>query len=258
MKMDLSGKTALVTGSTMGIGFAIAMGLQAAGAQVIITGRTQDRVDAALAKLEDGAQGLAGDLSSPDGFDRLLTAFPHVDIVISNLGIFQPIDFFEADDDVWERHWQINVMVGVRLARAYLPKMAGKNWGRFIFISSESAYNIPQDMIHYGVSKTADVSLARGLAKRMSGTGVTVNSIIPGPTLSEGVADMLKSQVVEGKTLQDAATEFVKANRPSSIIQRPATVDEVANMVVYVASPLSSATTGAALRVDGGVVDFIV
>lgn len=258
MKIDLSGKTALVTGSTAGIGFAIAKGLRDAGADIAINGRTQDNVDSALARLGGAARGLAMDLGTPEGARDLVAAAPSFDIVVNNVGIFQPSDFFDTTDDVWERHWQINVMTGVRMARAYLPGMAERGWGRMLFLGSESAFNIPVDMIHYGVSKTADVSLARGLAKRMAGTGVTVNSILPGPTLSEGVAAMLKAEVTAGKTLEQAGADFVKAHRPTSIIGRPATVDEVANLVVYLASPLASATTGAALRVDGGVIDSIM
>ena len=257
MKIDLSGKSALVTGSTGGIGFAIARGLQEAGAAVVINGRTSANVDEALARLGGAARGRALDLASPEGARDLVALEPAFDIVVNNLGIFQPQDFFNTDDAIWERHWQVNVMAGVRLARAYLPPMAARGWGRMIFLGSESAFNIPVEMIHYGVSKTADVSLARGLAKRMAGTGVTVNSILPGPTLSEGVAEMLKPGMAGGKSLEEAGAEFVRAHRPTSLIQRLATVDEVASMAVYLASPLASATTGAALRVDGGVVDFI-
>ncbi|MFG1213133.1 SDR family oxidoreductase [Xanthobacter flavus] len=258
MKIDLTGKTALVTGSSEGIGFAIAKGLSQAGATVVVNGRSEAKVAEAVARIGGTTRGQAIDLGTAEGAAALVAAEPAFDIVVNNLGIFQPSDFFETDDAVWDRHWAINVMSGVRLARAYLPGMAERGWGRMLFLGSESAFNIPADMIHYGVSKTADVSLARGLAKRMAGTGVTVNSILPGPTLSEGVAAMLKDAVAAGKTLEEAGADFVKAHRPSSIIQRPASVEEVANMAVYIASPLSSATTGAALRVDGGVIDFIV
>lgn len=258
MQIDLSGKSALVTGSTEGIGFAIAEGLHAAGAQVVVNGRTQAKVDAAVSRLGGAARGRAIDLGTPEGTSELIAVEPAFDIVVNNLGIFQPSDFFETPDETWERHWQVNVMSGVRLARAYLPKMAARGWGRMLFVGSESAFNIPVEMIHYGVSKTADVSLARGLAKRMAGTGVTVNSILPGPTLSEGVREMLKEEIAAGKTPEEAGADFVKAHRPSSILGRPASAEEVANMAVYLASPLASATTGAALRVDGGVIDFIV
>ena len=257
MKIDLTGKTALVTGSTDGIGFAIARGLQDAGADVVINGRSQEKVDGALTRLGGNARGLAADLATADGCRALVAAEPRFDIVVSNLGIFKSGDFFDTDDTVWDQHWQTNVMAGVRLARAYLPAMADSKWGRFIFLGSESAFNIPVDMVHYGVTKTADVALARGLAKRMAGTGVTVNSILPGPTMSDGMAASLQDQVKDGKSLADAGIDFVKKNRPTSIIERTATVDEVANLVVYVASPQASATTGAALRVDGGVIDSL-
>ena len=258
MIIDLTGKTALVTGSSEGIGFAIAKGLAQAGAAVVVNGRSEAKVAEAVARIGGAARGRAIDLGTAEGAAALVAAEPAFDIVVNNLGIFQPSDFFETDDDVWDRHWAVNVMSGVRLARAYLPGMAARGWGRMLFLGSESAFDIPADMIHYGVSKTADVSLARGLAKRMAGTGVTVNSILPGPTLSEGVAAMLQDEVAAGKTLEQAGADFVMAHRPSSIIQRPASVEEVANMAVYIASPLASATTGAALRVDGGVIDFIV
>ena len=258
MNIDLSGKIALVTGSTEGIGFAIARGLQEAGAQVIVNSRSAHKVEAAVARLGGKARGHAIDLGDANGCAALIAAEPKADIVVSNLGIFQPADFFEADDAAWDSHWQVNVMAGVRLARAYLPRMAAAAWGRFVFVSSESAFNIPVEMIHYGVSKTADVALARGLAKRMAGTGVTVNSVLPGPTFSEGAAQMLKQQVDAGGSFEEAGIAFVRTHRPTSIIERPATVEEVANMVVYIASPQASATTGAALRVDGGVVDSLV
>jgi NAD(P)-dependent dehydrogenase (short-subunit alcohol dehydrogenase family) len=259
MNIDLSGKTALVTGSTEGIGFAIAQGLATASATVIINGRTQTKVDVAVARLGDKARGVAADLGSVGGHDALIAAVPQADIVVSNLGIFQPADFFDTDDATWDRHWQTNVMAAVRLARAYLPGMAAKRWGRFLLLGSESAFNIPVEMIHYGVSKTAVVALARGLAKRMAGSGVTVNSVLPGPTLSEGVEAMLETERIQsGNPIEEVAAAFVQAHRSSSIIQRAATVEEVANMVVYLASPLASATTGAALRVDGGVIDTLM
>lgn len=259
MNIDLSGKTALVTGSTEGIGFGIAQGLARAGAMVIVNGRTQAKVDAAAARIGGSVRGVMADLASAQGHDQLVAAVPRADIVVSNLGVFQPADFFDTDDATWDRHWQVNVMAGVRLARAYLPGMEAAGWGRFLFLGSESAFNIPVEMIHYGVSKTADVALARGLAKRMAGTGVTVNSVLPGPTLSEGVQVMLEDERARsGKPIEEVAADFVQEHRPSSIIRRAATVEEVANMVVYLASPLASATTGAALRVDGGVIDTLM
>ena len=258
MKIDLSGRTAIVTGSTEGIGFAIASGLADAGASVVINGRSQAKVEMAVAKLGGRARGVAADLGTVEGHAALVAAEPNAGIVVSNLGVFEPIDFFDADDATWDRHWQINVMAGVRLARAYLPGMEAAGWGRFLLLGSESAFNIPVEMIHYGVSKTADVALARGLAKRMAGTGVTVNSILPGPTLSEGVAAMLEPERARsGRPIEDVAADFVTTHRSSSIIRRAATVEEVANMVVYLASPQAAATTGAAVRVDGGVIDTL-
>lgn len=258
MKIDLSGKIAIVTGSTEGIGFAIAKGLAEAGATVVVNGRTDAKVDAAVTRLGGSARGISADLGTTEGHATLVAAEPEADIVVSNLGIFQLADFFDTDDTVWDQHWQVNVMAGVRLARAYLPGMEAKGWGRFLLLGSESAFNIPVEMIHYGVTKTADVALARGLAKRMAGTGVTVNSVLPGPTLSEGVAAMLEEERARsGRSIEEVATDFVTTHRSSSIIRRAATVEEVANMVVYLASPQAAATTGAALRVDGGVIDTL-
>lgn len=263
MQIDLSGKTALVSGSTSGIGLAIVKGLAASGARVVLNGRGQEAVDRALAavKAETPAaelEGFAGDLGTAEGCAALVARHPAVDILVNNLGIYGPRDFFEIPDEEWTRFFEVNVLSGVRLARAYLPGMERQGWGRVVFVSSESAFNIPADMIHYGVTKTAGVSVARGLAKRMARTGVTVNSVLPGPTLSEGVAEMLKGEVEKtGKPVEEVATEFVRANRSSSIIGRAATVEEVANLVVYTCSPQASATTGAALRVDGGVWDSL-
>lgn len=263
MQIDLSGKTAIVTGSTAGIGLASAKGLAASGATVVITGRTKKAVDAVINDVAAVAprariQAVASDLGTAEGCNALIQAQPACDILVNNVGIYTVQDFFETPDSEWSRFFEINIMSGVRLSRAYVPGMVKKNWGRVLFLSSESGLNIPADMIHYGMTKTAVLAIARGLAKRLAGTGVTVNSILPGPTLSEGVAVMLKETMKKtGKTFEQAATEFVRTNRPSSIIRRPATVEEVANLVVYAASPQSSATTGAALRVDGGVVDTI-
>ncbi|TGN95689.1 SDR family NAD(P)-dependent oxidoreductase [Burkholderia sp. USMB20] len=259
MIINLSGKIALVTGSTAGIGFGVVQGLAAAGATVVLNGRIQDEVDAAVTKLRGAVRGVVAELGTIEGHQTLVDAVPAADIVVSNLGIIEQSDFFVTDDETWARHWNVNVMAGVRLARSYLPGMKEKGWGRFIFLGSESAFNIPVEMIHYGVSKTADVALARGLAKRMAGTGVTVNSVLPGPTLSESVTSMLERQRGNSeRSIEDLAKDFVKKHRSSSIIQRATTINEVANMIVYLASPQATATTGAAVRVDGGVIDTIM
>jgi len=260
MQIDLTNRTAIVTGSTAGIGLAIARGLAEAGAEVVVNGRTQAAVDRAVDSLggAEKVRGVAADLASAEGCASLVAAVPACDILINNMGIFEQKDFFDIPDEDWERFFATNVMSGVRLSRAYLQGMAARGWGRVVFISSESALNVPAAMIHYGFSKTAQLSVARGLAKRMAGTGVTVNAVLPGPTKSDGVAAMLKDAADKsGQTIDEVGNAFVKTNRSSSIIQRMASVEEVANMVVYVASPQASATTGAALRVDGGVVDTI-
>jgi NAD(P)-dependent dehydrogenase (short-subunit alcohol dehydrogenase family) len=263
MNIDLSGKTALVTGSTAGIGYAIAKGLAASGAGVVINGRGQDKVDAAVANLKQAVsgakvRGIAADVSTAEGCDALLKALPDVDILINNAGIFEPKNFFNIPDEDWSRFFEVNVMSGVRLSRAYLSGMLKRNWGRIIFISSESALNIPNEMIHYGMTKTAQLAVSRGLAKLTRGTAVTVNSVLPGPTMSDGVETMLKALAKErGQTVEEAAANFVKQHRPDSLLQRFASVDEVANMVVYAASKEASATNGAALRVEGGVVNSI-
>jgi NAD(P)-dependent dehydrogenase (short-subunit alcohol dehydrogenase family) len=263
MKIDLSGKTAIITGSTAGIGFAIAKGLAEAGATVVVNGRKAAALDKAVATLASAVpgakiRGVAADVGSAQGCAALLEAEPSADILVNNAGIYGPQDFFDTPDEEWQRFFDVNVMSGVRLSRAYLPGMADRNWGRVVFISSESGLNIPADMIHYGFTKTANLSVSRGLAKRLAGTGVTVNAVLPGPTLTEGVEDMLRDAAQKaGQSITEAANAFVRQERSSSIIQRIATVDEVANMVVYVCSPQASATTGAALRVDGGTLDTI-
>lgn len=263
MKIDLTGKTAIVTGSTKGIGHATAAGLAQTGAHVVVTGRNAEDVEAAIASIRDTVpqaelSGVAADLATPEGAKALLDAAPKCDILVNNAGIFGGHDFFDADDDLWQRYWDVNVMSGVRLARAYLPAMEKAGWGRVIFLGSESSFNIPADMIHYGVTKTAYVSLARGLAKRMAGTGVTVNSVLPGPTLSDGMKAGLKDKVDDtGKSYEEVAAEFVKENRPSSVLQRATSVEEVANMIVYACSVQASGTSGASLRVEGGVIDTI-
>ncbi|HZR89660.1 MAG TPA: SDR family oxidoreductase [Bradyrhizobium sp.] len=264
MHIDLSGKTALVTGSTAGIGYAIAKGLAASGAEVVINGRGQDKVDAAVAKLKQAiagakVRGIAADVSTAEGCDALTRALPDLDILINNAGIFEPKNFFKIPDEDWSRFFDVNVMSGVRLSRAYLSGMLKRNWGRIVFISSESALNIPTEMIHYGMTKTAQLAVARGLAKLTRGTAVTVNSVLPGPTMSEGVETFVQDLARQnGQSLEEAAANFVKQHRPSSLLQRFASVDEVANLVVYVASKEASATNGAALKVEGGIVDTII
>ena len=259
MNLQLEGKRALVTGSTAGIGFAIAEALANEGATVIVNGRTQKRVDEALARLKGRGEGIAADLSPAAGAEEVFRRHPHVDILINNLGIFEPKPFEQISDDDWRRFFEVNVLSGVRISRHYLPGMKQRNWGRIIFISSESAVQIPAEMIHYGMTKTAQIAVARGLAETTKGTDVTVNSVLPGPTASEGVGDFVKSMAVAQNT--DAASverEFFRTVRPSSLLQRFARTEEVAALVTFVASPLSSATNGAALRVDGGVVQAIL
>ncbi len=263
MKIDLTDKTALVTGSTAGIGLAIAKGLAQAGAKVVVNGRKQATVDRGIAAVHEvckaaAVSGVAADVATAEGCDALIKAAPSVDILINNAGIFEPKPFFDISDADWTRFFETNVMSGVRLSRAYLPGMLERNWGRIIFISSESAVNIPVEMIHYGFTKTAQLSVAQGIAQLTAGTDVTVNSVLPGPTRSEGVEDFLKSMAESaGKTPDEMAATFVKTHRPQSLIGRFASVEEVANMVIYAASKEASATNGAALRVEGGILRTI-
>jgi NAD(P)-dependent dehydrogenase (short-subunit alcohol dehydrogenase family) len=259
MDLQLSGKRALITGSTAGIGLAIAEALSREGAQVIINGRKPDAVTAAADRLraQTGAevQGFAGDLTTAAAAEDLLRQFPDVEILVNNLGIFEPKAFEDISDADWTRFFEANVLSGVRLARLYLPAMRRANWGRIIFVSSESAVQIPVEMIHYGMTKTAQIAVARGLAEAVAGTGITVNSVLPGPTRSRGVGEFVEALAAnEGKTFEAFETEFFEKVRPTSLIKRFAAPEEVASLVAYVASPLASATTGTALRVDGGVV----
>lgn len=264
MNIDLSGKTALVTGSTAGIGRAIAQGLAAAGARVVVNGRKEPSVEAAVEKLKRAApgariEGVAADVATARGCAELMRAVPAVDILVHNAGIFEPKDFFDIPDADWTRFFETNVMSGVRLSRAYMKGMLERNWGRIVFVSSESAIQIPKEMIHYGFTKTAELAVSRGLAELTAGTGVTVNSVLPGPTRSEGVEEFLAAMAKQAGVSVDAmAQSFVKQHRPTSLLQRFATVEEVANMIVYACSKEASATNGAALRVDGGVVRSIV
>ncbi len=259
MDLQLQGKLALVSGSTAGIGLAIAHTLAREGARVIVNGRTQAAVDATVERLraETGGpvEGFAGDLSTAAAAEEVVRRHPGIDILVNNLGIFEPKDFEDIPDEDWMRFFEVNVLSGVRLARLVLPAMKRSNWGRILFISSESALQIPTEMIHYGVSKTAQIAVARGLAESVAGTGITVNSVLPGPTTSRGVGDFVQDMArANGKRFEQVEAEFFETVRPTSLIKRFATPQETASLVAYLASPLASATTGAALRVDGGVV----
>ena len=259
MDLGLRGKLALVSGSTAGIGLAIAGALAREGARVIVNGRTQPSVDRAAAQLKSAGGGevlgFAGDLGTAAAAEALGRAHPGVEILVNSLGIFEPKPFEEIPDADWMRFFEVNVLSGIRLARLYLPAMRRANWGRIIFISSESAVQIPAEMIHYGMTKTAQLAVSRGLAEAVAGTGITVNSVLPGPTKSRGVGDFVEALAkAEGKSFAEFEKEFFEKVRPTSLIRRFATPEEVASLVAYVASPLSSATTGAALRVDGGVI----
>src|SRR5947208_6931566 len=263
MNLQLAEKSALVTGSTAGIGFAIARTLAREGASVVITGRTQNRVNGAVKAIQQEigdakVSGITADLATARGSAQCIEAAPSVDILVSNLGVYEPKPFEKTTDDDWHAIIETNFMSGVRLCRHYLPGMRAENWGRIIFISSESAVNIPVEMIHYGVTKTMQVALARGLAETTSGTAITVNSVLAGPTRSEGVEkfliDMARTKNVNPEEIEK---EFFRSARPSSLLQRFATTDAVAALVTFLASPLSSATNGAALRVEGGIVRSI-
>jgi NAD(P)-dependent dehydrogenase (short-subunit alcohol dehydrogenase family) len=264
MDLGLKGRVVLVTGSTQGIGRAAARRFLGEGASVVINGRTEERVARAVEELKrefvgGTVRGAAGDVGTVDGTRAVTDQVPDVDVLVNNAGIFEPKPFVDIPDEDWLAFFQSNVMSGVRLARHYFPRMLKKNWGRILFISSESAVQIPAEMIHYGVTKTAQLAVARGLAELTSGTGVTVNSVLPGPTRSEGVDDFIKGLAKQtGKSEADMENDFFRTARPSSLLRRFATTDEVANMIVYVASEAASATNGASLRVDGGVVRSIV
>lgn len=264
MDLQLHDKVALVTGSTAGIGFAIAEGLAREGASVIVNGRTEERVETAVQRIKSAVpkahvSGLAANLGEASGVASAVAKFPEIDILVNNLGIFEPKPFESIPDEDWFRFFEVNVMSGVRLSRHYLPKMKEKNWGRILFISSESAVQIPAEMIQYGMTKTAQLAISRGLAETTAGTGVTVNTVLPGPTASEGVERFVAQLAAgQGTSRQEVEKEFFRSVRPSSLLKRFATPDEVANMVTFLCSPLSSATNGSAVRVDGGVVRSIV
>ncbi len=264
MNYELDNKLCLVTGSTAGIGLAIATALAGEGARVIINGRTDDRVAEAIEKIrakhpKAKLDAFAGDLSEAGQVEEVDARFQRLDVLVNNLGMYEPKPFKDITDADWQKIIEVNFFSGVRLSRTFLPGMLNRNWGRIIFISSESAVQIPVEMIHYGVTKTMQLALSRGLAETTIGTGVTVNSVLPGPTRSEGVEGFVKNMAAQqGKSTADVEKDFFKNVRPSSLLQRFATNEEVANLVAYVASPLSSATNGAALRVDGGVVRSIL
>lgn len=263
MDFQLQGRLALVTGSTAGIGFAAALGLAREGAEVIVNGRSQERAEQAVARIREQAPGakvaaVAADLSNADGCAALIQDVPRVDVLVNNVGIFEPKPFAEISDADWLRFFETNVMSGVRLSRHYLEGMRAGGWGRIVFVSSESGVQIPAEMIHYGMTKTAQLAIARGIAETTAGTGVTVNSVLPGPTRSEGVATFVERMAQQrGVDFATMEREFFQSARPSSLLQRFESVEEVANMIVYVCSAAASATNGAALRVDGGVVRAI-
>jgi NAD(P)-dependent dehydrogenase (short-subunit alcohol dehydrogenase family) len=259
MDLQLQGKLALVTGSTAGIGLAIATTLAREGVRVIINGRSRAAVEAVVASLRSTTggdlQGFAGDLSVASSAEALVREYPGVEILVNNLGIFEPKPFEEIPDTDWVRFFEVNVLSGVRLARLVLPSMRRANWGRIIFISSESGVQIPSEMIHYGVTKTAQLAVARGLAEALAGSAITVNSVLPGPTRSRGVGEFVDALAKDrGMSFAVFEKEFFEKVRPTSLIKRFAEPEEVASLVAYIASPLASATTGAALRVDGGVI----
>jgi NAD(P)-dependent dehydrogenase (short-subunit alcohol dehydrogenase family) len=262
MDLQLRGKKVLVTGSTAGIGLAIAQALAAEGAIVVVNGRTERRVSDAIKSVSahgTDVQGIAADLGTREGVEQVIARWPELDILVNNLGIFEPKPFEEISDADWMRFFEVNVMSGIRLSRFHLPRMKQRNWGRIVFISSESAVQIPAEMIHYGMTKTAQIAVARGMAETTAGTGVTVNSVLAGPTASEGVVEFVgQMAAANSKSREQMEEEFFRTARPTSLLQRFATPEEVAAMVAFVCSPLASATNGAAVRADGGVVRAIL
>ena len=264
MELGLGGKHALVTGSTAGIGYAIARGLAAEGAHVVLTGRTQAGVDAALKRLrvsvpEAKATGIAANCATAEGAATVFGRVPDLDVLVNNLGIYGRKPAFEIDDSEWRRFFETNVMSGIRFTRHYAPGMARRGWGRVLFVSSESALNIPPEMIHYGMTKTAQLSVSHGFAMELAGTGVTVNALLPGPTHTE-MTDRLRAERAKaaGVTVAEIEAAFLRDHRPTSLIRRFTTADEVAALGVYLCSEVASGTSGAAMRVDGGVVNQIM
>lgn len=263
MQIDLSGRTALVTGSTQGIGHAIATGLARAGARVVVNGRSPERVESAVRTVRaesgnDAVVGAVGDLATEDGAAAVVDAEPAVDILVNNLGIFGSAAPLEIDDDEWRRYFEVNVLSAVRLIRAYLPGMKDRGWGRILDLASDSAVVIPAEMIHYGMTKTSLLAVSRGFAKAAAGSGVTVNSVIAGPTHTGGVESFVRELVGDELPWDEAQRRFMIEYRPQSLLQRLIEPEEIANLVVYLASPFASATTGGAVRVDGGYVDSIL
>jgi len=263
MNIDLNGKTALITGSTSGIGFATAEGLARAGAEVVINGRDEQRVANAVKKLTEStgttkARGIAADVGTAAGAAKLIAELPDVDVLVNNAGIFKATPVFDIPDEEWQRFFDVNVLSGIRLARHYAPRMVGRGWGRVIFVSSESSIQTPTEMVHYGMTKTAQLAVSRGMAQEVAGTGVTVNSVLPGPTLTPGVETLIADRVGADVPFEEAERRFMAEERPTSLLGRLIRPAEIANLITYVASEHSSATTGGALRVDGGVATSII